>query len=73
MYNPHGDYVKKVPLVELTIRTGYLGVDNNLDYLTQGAFRQPSAKVGDSLVDPDVSFTVFHYKEKYVILLFVFL
>ncbi|XP_050557135.1 peroxidase-like [Spodoptera frugiperda] len=55
MYNPHGDYVKKVPLVELTIRTGYLGVDNNLDYLTQGAFRQPSAKVGDSLVDPDMA------------------
>ncbi|CAH1644589.1 unnamed protein product [Spodoptera littoralis] len=61
MYNPHGDYVKKVPLVELTIRTGYLGVDNNVDYLTQGAFRQPSAKVGDNLVDPDMADRVLGY------------
>ncbi|XP_022816297.1 peroxidase-like [Spodoptera litura] len=61
MYNPHGDYVKKVPLVELTIRTGYLGVDNNVDYLTQGAFRQPSAKVGDNLVDPDMAERVLGY------------
>ncbi|CAH0700225.1 unnamed protein product [Spodoptera exigua] len=53
MYNPHGDYLKKVPLVDLTIRTGYLAVDNNIDYLTQGTFRQPSAKVGDNIVDPD--------------------
>ncbi|CAH0700224.1 unnamed protein product [Spodoptera exigua] len=53
MYNPHGEYIKKVPIVDLTLRTGFLAVDNNIDYLTQGTFRQASAKAGDNIVDPD--------------------
>ncbi|KAI5643978.1 peroxidase domain-containing protein [Phthorimaea operculella] len=54
MYDAQGYYVKQFPYVNLTLRTGYLAVDNNIDYLTQGAFRQPSAKF-DYIVDPDLT------------------
>lgn len=40
--------------MNLTLRTGFLAVDNNIDYLTQGSFRQGSSKP-DYVADPDVS------------------
>ncbi|XP_049866581.1 peroxidase-like [Pectinophora gossypiella] len=54
MYDTNGIYMKKIPVTNLTLRTGYLAVDNNIDYLTQGSFRQPTAKF-DYIVDPEVS------------------
>ncbi|CAH0729037.1 unnamed protein product, partial [Brenthis ino] len=51
MYDTKGVYLKEIPVVNLTLRTGYL--DENLEYITQGAFRQPSAKA-DYVVDPDI-------------------
>ncbi|KAI5643980.1 peroxidase domain-containing protein [Phthorimaea operculella] len=54
MFDAEGYYVKEFPYVNLTFRTGYLAVDNNLDYLTQGAFRQSCAKF-DYIVDPDMT------------------
>ncbi|PZC78258.1 hypothetical protein B5X24_HaOG202330 [Helicoverpa armigera] len=55
MYDANGTYIKKEAIVDLSIRTGYLAVDNNIDYLTQGSFRQPSAKMDDHVVDPDMA------------------
>ncbi|KAG6457885.1 peroxidase [Manduca sexta] len=54
MYDKHGYYLKKYPIVNLTLRTGFLDVDDNLDYLTQGTFRQGSANI-DYIVDPDIA------------------
>ena len=59
MYDANGNYVKEVELVDLTIRTGWLAVDNNIDYMTQGSFRQASGKIDDNVVDPDVSYSTF--------------
>lgn len=59
MYDTNGIYLKETKLVNLTLRTGYL--EDNLEYITQGAFRQPCAKY-DYVVDPDVScFTLILY------------
>ncbi|KAJ8733052.1 hypothetical protein PYW07_015651 [Mythimna separata] len=55
LYDADGNFVKNVNLVDLTARTGYLAVDNNIDYLTQGSFRQDSAKMDDDIVDPDMA------------------
>ena len=55
MYDSSGVYLKETKLVNLTLRTGYL--EDNLEYITQGAFRQPCAKF-DYVVDPDVSFLI---------------
>lgn len=52
MYDDKGNYLKETKVVNLTLRTGYL--DDNLEYITHGAFRQPTAKF-DNIVDPDVS------------------
>ncbi|KAJ8731725.1 hypothetical protein PYW08_014455 [Mythimna loreyi] len=54
MFDPYGFYLKQVPIVNLTLRTGYLAVDNNIDYITQGSFRQGSGKV-DYIADPDMA------------------
>ncbi|KAJ2946835.1 hypothetical protein O0L34_g16163 [Tuta absoluta] len=54
MYDSNGYYMKKIPITNLTLRTGYLAVDNNIDLLTQGSFRQGSAKI-DYIVDPDIA------------------
>ncbi|CAH0729040.1 unnamed protein product, partial [Brenthis ino] len=52
MYDTNGVYLKETKLVNLTLRTGYL--EDNLEYITQGAFRQPSGKV-DYVIDPDMA------------------
>ncbi|KAL4703135.1 hypothetical protein ACJJTC_010692 [Scirpophaga incertulas] len=54
MYDVDGTYLKAFPVVNLTLRTGFLAVDNNIDYLTQGSFRQPCGKA-DYIVDPDIA------------------
>ncbi|XP_052750505.1 peroxidase-like [Galleria mellonella] len=53
-YDKHGHYLRQFPLVNLTLRTGFLAVDNNIDYITQGSFRQASANV-DYVVDFDMA------------------
>ncbi|CAH2248381.1 jg6193 [Pararge aegeria aegeria] len=55
MYNTNGTFLKETKVVNLTLRTGYL--DENIEYITHGAFRQPSAKF-DYTVDPDIAETV---------------
>ncbi|KAL0840028.1 hypothetical protein ABMA28_015353 [Loxostege sticticalis] len=54
MYNAQGHYLRSVPLTNITLRTGYLAIDNNLDYITQGVFRQAGGRF-DNLVDPDIA------------------
>ncbi|XP_028175547.1 peroxidase-like [Ostrinia furnacalis] len=54
MYDPHGHYLRSVPLSNLTLRTGFLSIDNNFDYITQGSFRQAGANFGSN-VDPDLA------------------
>ncbi|KAF9420421.1 hypothetical protein HW555_003343 [Spodoptera exigua] len=54
MYDLEGHYLKQFPIVNLTLRTGYFDVDNNIDYITQGSFRQGSAKI-DYIADPDIT------------------
>ncbi|KAL4703134.1 hypothetical protein ACJJTC_010691 [Scirpophaga incertulas] len=54
MFDLEGNYLRKFPIVNMTLRTGFLAVDNNIDYITQGSFRQPCAKA-DYVVDPDIS------------------
>ncbi|XP_063621662.1 peroxidase-like [Cydia splendana] len=53
MYDEAGHYLKQMPIVNLTLRTGSLVLDNNLDGMTQGCFRQPSGKL-DYTIDPDI-------------------
>ncbi|XP_072940468.1 salivary peroxidase/catechol oxidase-like [Epargyreus clarus] len=52
MYDAEGYHLKDIKMVNLTLRTGYL-VDN-LEFITQGAFRQASGKL-DYVIDPDIS------------------
>lgn len=54
MYDTKGAYLKQIPIVNLTLRTGYFEVDDNMIYMTQGSFRQGGA-AADYVVDPDVS------------------
>ncbi|CAK1604589.1 unnamed protein product [Parnassius mnemosyne] len=54
LYDTNGNYLKKVPIVNMTLRTGFFGMDDNMDYVTQGNFRQATAKA-DYMVDPDVA------------------
>ncbi|XP_023939635.2 peroxidase-like [Bicyclus anynana] len=56
MYDTNGNYIKYTRIANLTLRTGYLAVDDNIDYITQGAFRQPTGNV-DHAVDPDIAET----------------
>ncbi|XP_023954693.2 peroxidase isoform X2 [Bicyclus anynana] len=55
MYDSDGTFVKEIKVVNLTLRTGY--VANNIDYIVQGAIRQPSGKF-DHIVDRDVAETI---------------
>ncbi|XP_063375010.1 peroxidase-like [Cydia amplana] len=54
MYDQGGNYLKQIPVVNLTLRTGYLAIDDNIDHMTQGSFRQASGKV-DYVIDPDMA------------------
>lgn len=54
MYDRRGVYLRQYPIVNLTLRTGFFDVDDNIDYMTQGSFRQLTA-AADYIVDPDVS------------------
>ncbi|CAH0626861.1 unnamed protein product [Chrysodeixis includens] len=54
MYDKDGYYLKQYPIVNLTLRTGFFAVDDNIDYITQGSFRQGSANI-DYIADPDIT------------------
>ncbi|XP_075970962.1 peroxidase-like [Anticarsia gemmatalis] len=54
MYDKDGFYLRQFPIVNLTLRTGFFAVDNNIDYITQGSFRQGSAHI-DYVADPDIT------------------
>ncbi|CAG9784806.1 unnamed protein product [Diatraea saccharalis] len=54
LYDQDGYYLRDFPIVNLTLRTGWLAVDDNIDYITQGSFRQACGKA-DYIVDPDMS------------------
>ncbi|XP_075970963.1 peroxidase-like [Anticarsia gemmatalis] len=54
LYDKDGYYLKQVPIVNLTLRSGFFAVDDNIDYATQGSFRQGGAKA-DYVVDYDIS------------------
>ncbi|XP_039750778.1 peroxidase-like [Pararge aegeria] len=54
MYDANGNYLQSMRIANLTTRTGYLAVDDHLDQLTQGAFRQAAGNI-DSAVDPDMA------------------
>ncbi|CAH0626860.1 unnamed protein product [Chrysodeixis includens] len=54
MYDKDGYYMKQIPIVNLTLRTGYIGLDDNLDLMTQGSFRQGSDNV-DHTADFDIT------------------
>lgn len=57
MYDKDGYYMKQVPVVNLTLRTGYFALDDNLDLMTQGSFRQGSDNV-DYTADFDVGIAI---------------
>ncbi|XP_048478805.1 peroxidase-like [Plutella xylostella] len=50
----NGKVVGEYPMVNLTLRTGYLALGRHMEQITQGSFRQPGAKA-DHLIDPDVT------------------
>ncbi|KAJ8731726.1 hypothetical protein PYW08_014456 [Mythimna loreyi] len=54
LYDKDGYYLKQVPIVNLTLRTGFFAVDDNMDYVTQGSFRQAAA-MEDYISDPDIT------------------
>ncbi|XP_063391883.1 peroxidase-like [Cydia fagiglandana] len=53
MYDNSGRVVDERNIVDYTLRTGALPVNDTIDKVTQGAFRQPAADA-DYIVDPDV-------------------
>lgn len=54
MYDKHGAYVRQYPIVNLTLRTGFFDVDDNIEFMTHGSYIQATAAT-DYIVDPDVS------------------
>ncbi|KAJ0179668.1 hypothetical protein K1T71_004259 [Dendrolimus kikuchii] len=53
LYDKDGYYLKQYPVVNLTLRTGFFDVDDNIDYITQGTIKQGSANF-DYIIDPDI-------------------
>ncbi|KAM3960585.1 peroxidase-like [Aphomia sociella] len=53
LYDRHGKLYNQLLAVDLTLRTGILFVNNTLEGLTQGTFRQACA-ANDYLIDPDM-------------------
>lgn len=54
MYDKNGYYLKQYPIVNLTLKTGFFDVDDNMDTITQGNIFQASAHF-DYIIDPDVA------------------
>ncbi|VVC94203.1 unnamed protein product [Leptidea sinapis] len=61
LYDEKGYHLRDDRITNMTLRTGYL-VDN-LPYVTQGAFRQPSAKL-DYAIDSDMAQTVLTHHQR---------
>ncbi|CAH0404005.1 unnamed protein product [Chilo suppressalis] len=53
LYDNHGKILRQLAAVDMTLRTGALPLNNTLEGLTQGSFRQPCAST-DKLLDPDM-------------------
>ncbi|XP_060808351.1 peroxidase-like [Amyelois transitella] len=53
LYNKDGKLWGSVPIVDLTLRTGALPLNNTIDGLMQGSFRQGCA-FNENTVDPDI-------------------
>ncbi|CAG9789465.1 unnamed protein product [Diatraea saccharalis] len=54
LYDNQGKILRQVAAVETTLHTGMLPLNNTLEGLTQGSFRQPCTST-DKAMDPDVS------------------
>ncbi|KAH9639751.1 hypothetical protein HF086_014509 [Spodoptera exigua] len=54
MYYANGTYKSTFPIVDLTSNTDFLKVNDTMDYVTQGFFRQPTANSNDYIADPDI-------------------
>ncbi|XP_026739825.1 peroxidase-like [Trichoplusia ni] len=54
MYYTNGTLHSTFPVVDLTSNTDFLKEGDNMDYVTQGCFRQPTANSKDYIVDPDI-------------------
>ncbi|XP_075971185.1 salivary peroxidase/catechol oxidase-like [Anticarsia gemmatalis] len=54
LYDKHGYYLRSEPIVNFTTRTGYLPLDNNIDEIFQGSFRQLGGRF-DQTVDYDMA------------------
>ncbi|XP_045541192.1 peroxidase-like [Papilio machaon] len=53
LFDSQGKFLKELDMVDYTLRTGALRVNNTVEGVTQGAFRQPCAD-SDLFVDPEV-------------------
>ncbi|CAH1644593.1 unnamed protein product [Spodoptera littoralis] len=52
LYDKDGYYIKTYPMVNVTARTGFFAVDNNMQHIIQGSFRQLGGSI-DWTVDYD--------------------
>ncbi|RVE43837.1 hypothetical protein evm_011505 [Chilo suppressalis] len=53
LYDNHGKILRTLAVVDMTLHTGALPLNNTLEGLTQGSFRQPCAST-DKAIDPDM-------------------
>lgn len=53
MYDGDGYYLNTVPMINVSLRTGWLPLDYNMEKFTQGSFRQFSGAY-DHIIDFDV-------------------
>ncbi|KAG6457899.1 hypothetical protein O3G_MSEX010545 [Manduca sexta] len=54
-YDSKGTYLNNsFPMVNLTSNINFIKRNGNMAYITQGCFRQPTGKVNDAVVDPDL-------------------
>ncbi|CAH1644592.1 unnamed protein product [Spodoptera littoralis] len=54
LYDKDGHYVRSFPLVNGTARTGFFAVDNNMQHIVQGSFRQLGGRF-DQAIDYDMA------------------
>ncbi|CAG9789464.1 unnamed protein product [Diatraea saccharalis] len=53
LYDNHGKILRQLAIVDSTLHTGMLPINNTLEGLTQGTFRQACAST-DKVIDPDM-------------------
>ncbi|XP_013163275.1 PREDICTED: peroxidase-like [Papilio xuthus] len=57
LFDSQGKFLNELDMMDYTLRTGALRVNNTVDGVTQGSFRQPCAG-SDLFVDPEVMFII---------------